>query len=291
MDYQQGAAMRLRTPWIASLGFAALSSLWALPATAHQCGSQEQPCSVEGGIYHVALPEQAEGAPLVLWLHGYRGSGANAIKNQGLVRQVTERGFALIAASGQDDIVASGNRDWNVDDGNDLPRDDIAYLQAVIADAVARFDLDGERVFAAGFSRGGSMVWDLACAAPDTALAYAAVAGAFWGPLPAGCTAPVHLQHTHGFKDTLVPFEGRDVVWNGYAFNQANVMQSLDIWRRTNGCPGSADSSTAEGSTWVKTWNACEAGSLSLFLTAGGHGLPKGWFQRTLDWFEVLQGS
>ncbi len=258
-------------------------------AAAEACGTLEEPCQVENGLYHVALPEQAEGAPLLLWLHGYRGSGANAIKNQGLVSQVTGRGFALIAASGQDDIVQSGSRDWNVDDGNDLPRDDIAYLKAVIADAVQRFGLDGERVFAAGFSRGGSMVWDLACVSPDSAVAFAAVAGAFWGPLPETCAAAVHLQHTHGFKDPLVPFEGREVIWNGYAFTQGNVMQSLDIWRQTNGCAGAAETNATEGSTWVKSFGDCDAGSLTLFLHDGGHGIPKGWFGRTLDWFALTR--
>lgn len=274
------------------VGLLALIVFAQAPLAAEEtCGAAGQPCEVENGVYHVALPEDPKGAPLVVWLHGYRGSGANAIKNEGLVAQATGRGFALIAASGQDDIVQSGNRDWNVDDGNDLPRDDTAYLKAVIADAVARFGLDGERVFAAGFSRGGSMVWDLACVAPDSAIAFAAVAGAFWGPLPSTCAAPVHLQHTHGFKDPLVPFEGRDVIWNGYAFNQSNVMQSLDVWRQTNGCEGAAETNTTEGATWIKTFGPCEAGSLTLFLHDGGHGFPKGWFARTLDWFETLQKS
>ncbi len=62
------------------------------------------------------------------------------------------------------------------------------------------------------------MVWDLACKAPDSAQACAAVAGAFWEPMAETCAAPVHLRHTHGFKDGLVPFEGREGGWQGYPF-------------------------------------------------------------------------
>ncbi len=121
------------------------------------CGGYETPCKVEKGLYRAALPEHSAGVrvPLVLWLHGYAGSGARAIANQDLVALITGRGYALVAASGQDDISRSGRLDWNVDDGVDLPRDDVAHLQAVLADAIRRFDLDGNRVLVAGFSRGG----------------------------------------------------------------------------------------------------------------------------------------
>ncbi len=269
--------------WIALLLAGSLAA-----AAEADCGSAEAPCEVENGVYHVALPDRPGGAPVVLWLHGYGGSGANTIANPGIAELVTGRGYALIATSGQDDIAKSGKRDWNVDDGVDLPRDDIAYLKAVLADAVARFDLDGERVLAAGFSRGGSMVWDLACKSPESAAAFAAVAGAFWEPMDKDCRAPVHLQHTHGFKDRLVPFEGRDVAWNGHLYTQGNVMQGLDVWRRLNGCRNSADEISADGALWQKTWTGCAEGSLTLYLSDGGHGIPWRWFDRTLDWFETL---
>ncbi len=255
---------------------------------AEACGTAEQPCLVEDGSYHVALPDLPEGAPLVLWLHGHASSGANAIRYKDLVDTVTGRGYALIAANGQPGWPGSDAQDWDVEDGIDFPRDDIAFIAAVLDDAVQRFGLDGNRVLAAGFSRGGSMIWDLACKAPETAKGYAAVAGAFWEPMAEDCLAPVHLQHSHGFQDRLVPFEGRAGVWQGYNFEQGNVMKGLDTWRRVNGCLGSAEIIETEASPWSKAWTTCEQGSLTLYLTEGGHGIPKGWTDRALDWFEAL---
>ncbi|MEO1277156.1 MAG: hypothetical protein AAFV96_17910, partial [Pseudomonadota bacterium] len=74
------------------------------------------------------------------------------------------------------------------------PRDDVEFLAAVLRDSASR-GVDRDRVLLAGFSRGGSMVWDLACRAPVMARAYAPIAGAFWEPLSERCAGPVDLYH------------------------------------------------------------------------------------------------
>jgi len=272
--------------------FALAFALGALggPALAEAaCGGPEAPCAVGHGTYHAALPDEPAGAPVVLWLHGYASSGRNAVKNAGFAARYTKRGYALIAPNGQPDIGAGENLDWGVDDGHDWPRDDVAFLRSVLADAIRRFGLDGERVLAAGFSRGGSMIWDLACAAPESAAGFAAVAGAFWEPMQETCAAPVHLQHTHGFSDRLVPLEGREVTFQGNDFVQGNVFKALEVWRRVNGCLNSA-SEHETGALWLKRWGNCETGSLALWLSPGGHGIPRGWTARALDWFEGVTG-
>ncbi len=251
------------------------------------CGGLDSPCKLDDGVYYVALPSKPVGAPLVLWLHGYGRSGAVTVGNAELVATITGRGYALIAPSGQRD--ESDRTDWDVEDGVAMPRDEIDYLKAVLADAVSRFGLDGGRVLAAGFSRGGSMVWDLACRAPETAQAFAAVAGAFWEPMTEDCVAPVHLTHTHGFMDRLVPFEGRELEWNGHHFTQGNVMAGIDVWRKVNGCPGAAEDDVSDPVLWRKTWSDCAAGSLTLTLWNGAHGVPPGWVTGVLDWFETKQ--
>ena len=256
------------------------------------CGGSEQPCSVPDGVYYAALPEDPDGAPMVLWLHGYGSSGANAVSNAPFAARFTDPGYALIAPSGQSDIGDPTKLDWGVNDGQTWPRDDVSFLRTVITDATARFGLNPDRVLAAGFSRGGSMVWDLACRAPDAAAGFAAVAGAFWEPMAERCAAPVLLHHTHGFSDGLVPIEGREITFQGYDYVQGNVFKALDIWRRVNGCPGRADSRDIGETLWRLTWTSCESGSLTLQLTSGGHGIPMGWTPLILDWFaDVVPGS
>ncbi len=262
--------------------------MWAFGASAaaaETCGSADIPCEIDTGSYHIAVPDGVDRPGIFVFLHGSGGRGSSTVKNTGFVTRVGARGYALLAPSG-------AARDWSVNDGlfDGSERDDVAFLGAVIRDAADRFDLDATRVILTGFSRGGSMVWDVACAAPDTASAYAASAGGFWEPFEPGCAGPVHLHHSHGFKDPMVPLEGRQGVWKGNAFHQGNILKGLDIWRQTNGCMGRADDSSA-GTMWVKQWTSCETGSLTLRLWDGGHGMPKGWSTDVIDWFETINAG
>ena len=276
--------------WCPLFGVASLFFGGMAPAVlAQECGAADKPCEVAGGTYHLALPEEPMGAPVAVFLHGYGGTGKGAVRNARSAARYTNRGYALIAPTGQRDPEGKFRNDWGIDDGFQMPRDDVAFLNSVIDDAATRHGLDRSRVIVMGFSRGGSMVWDLACAAPETATAYAAAAGGFWEPIQQDCAGPVHLYHTHGFNDGQVPLEGRTVTFNGVTFTQGNILKGLDTWRRENGCEGRAQNST-EGD-WIKRWPDCAAGSITLRLTTGGHGLPRNWAMDMLDWFEAVTAT
>jgi polyhydroxybutyrate depolymerase len=182
----------------------------------------------------------------------------------------------------------SPNNDWSVRDGWKYVRDDIAFLSAVLDDASTRFGVDRSRVLMTGFSRGGSMAWDIACHAPGTVRAYAPVAGAFWEPRPETCKGPVDMFHTHGWTDRVVPLEGRSVGQN--QFTQGDTFASLAILRGVLGCdPHMPDVTTVErdGDLWLRSWEKCPMGRIDLMLHPGGHGIPPGWLARVLDWFEA----
>jgi polyhydroxybutyrate depolymerase len=257
------------------------------------CGGKTEPCQIAEGSYNVALPENWAGGPAVLHLHGFGGSGAKVIGNTGFAANITKRGYALIAPTGQlFDEDKPNSRDWGVDDGAQYARDDIRFINAVLDDAAVRFGFDRDRVLVSGFSRGGSMVWDLACSAPDTARAYAPASGGFWAPFPAKCEGPVKLFHTHGFKDKTVPLEGRPAVFGGVNYTQSDIYQGLQRWRQANGCGSRATDHVIEGVIWRKIWGDCDPGAaLEFALHPGGHGLPKGWSGMVLDWFEAFDAK
>lgn len=245
-------------------------------------------CKIDTGFYHVALPETVEGAPVVLWLHGHNGRAERAARPKGMAKTFTKRGFVFVAPQGRPDPERPERRDWNVQDGQDQPRDDLAFLTAVLDDVAARFGTDPDRILLTGFSRGASMAWDFACAAPEQISALAVAAGGFWEPMTPSCAGPVNLFHTHGFNDRTVPLEGRQVSWGGQRFHQGNILKGLDVWREINGCTGAADINIVEGSNWEKRWTTCQAGSLRMRITPGGHGIPKGWSSSVLDWFDEI---
>lgn len=260
-------------------------------ALALECGETDIPCQVPGGEYFVALPEDAEPTGLVIWLHGFNGSGARAAANAGFTRNFRAAGLAFVAPHGRGtDATGTKRRDWGVRDGHPPVRDDLQFLAAVLEDAQSRQGLRGAPVLLAGFSRGGSMAWDAACAMPERFDGVAAVAGGFWEPFRATCTGPVHLFHTHGFKDRMVPLEGRQVTWAGRDYHQGNILKGLDIWRATNGCMGAAEQNKMGATLWEKRWTGCAQGSITLQLSTGGHGIPKGWSGRVMEWFAALPG-
>ena len=103
------------------------------------------------------------------------------------------------------------------------------------------------------------------------------------------CAAPVDLFHTHGWTDRTVPLEGRPLA-NGLLV-QGDVFQSLFILRETNGCGNRQPDEApvdAEQTLLNRVWSNCSgARQIDFMLHPGGHGIPKGWLDRALDWFEA----
>ena len=259
-------------------------------AFALDCGDKTEPCKIATGEYHIALPDEWQGGPAVMHLHGYGGTGAKVVGNKEFVKKFTMRGYAFIAPTALP-WLDNKPADWSVRDGwNTYPRSDVRFLREVLEDAAVRANVNVEQVLLTGFSRGGSMVWEVACLAPDLARGYAPASGGFWLPATEDCLRPVHMLHTHGFADKIVPLEGRAIHSEEYdvTITQADIWQGLMLWRRENECPrNAAEHDTTEG-LWRKRWT-CEHGSLEIILHQGGHSFPKGWSTMALDWFESLE--
>lgn len=262
----------------------AFAALCAAPTWAQDCGDAQTPCEVDGGTYHLALPDIAAPKGVVIHLHGGGGRGRGLLKS-GLGRGAVDRGYVFVAPDGYHPG-ARFERNWSVRArGSSFKRDDSEFLRDVLADVRAKTGVGDAPVLLAGFSRGGSMVWDIACHDPDFANAYAPLAGAFWDDLPTACTAPVRLFHTHGWNDRTVPLEGRS--FGGGAVVQGDVWASLKVLRETNGCDArQPERNSFDRDLWFRHWTDCKAAEIQLMLHKGGHGAPKGWANRMLDWFE-----
>ena len=250
------------------------------------CGNDEAMCETKTGYYQIKLPV-AEDPPLVVFLHGYGGTGTGTLKNRSVVEPLLERGYAVMAPEGSE---RNGRKSWNFFPGWE-GRDEPAFLAEVVLDAANRFDVDPDRVVLSGFSAGAFMVYYLACAAPETFSAYAPVSGGFWRPHPEVCNGPVRLFHTHGWTDNVVPLEGRKL--GGGRFHQGDIFAGLEIWRVANECadtkPGGFG---ATGQFMRRKWNRCAEGSaLEFTLFPGGHSVPKGWANMMVDWYEGLPGG
>ncbi len=293
------------TSWLATfmLGVT-LAASQMLPANAVErpC-ALSAPCKIDGpnaGTYYLGYPDDWDGKrPLkpFVFFHGHGGSGANEIKNRLLVTTLTKHDYLFVAPDGpMFNFRGADRRGWSARPEGDKPRgnrDDIKFVEAVLADVAKRVPVNGLETVVSGFSSGGSMAWYFSCYSKLPLAGVVAIAGGLRRPLPDGgvkqedgsiatkCPGgPRAMLHIHGFTDRQVPLEGRGI----RAWHQGDVFEGLSVQRITNQCNSRPDTMTAKGEFWCRTWSTCQSGKPVRFcLHAGGHGFPKGTMQLGLD--------
>jgi len=141
-----------------------------LPATAFACGTESR-CEVDGGYYLAAVPDDWDGKTplgLVVYFHGWNGTPEGTFRNRGMVRGATSRGAIFVAPyarTGYWRQIGKGRAEGG--------RDEAAYIRTVMADVRRRWPINQSKTLASGFSRGASMVWNVACYTGDLFRAYA----------------------------------------------------------------------------------------------------------------------
>jgi polyhydroxybutyrate depolymerase len=201
----------------------------AAPAAA--CGPDTD-CVLGDRTYRIALPEGHVGdrpLPAIVFAHGFRGSAQGVMRNGSLRRMVSDLGAALIAVKSKGDLWIIPNAPRHMDSDG---AEEFAYFDSVLEDAARRFPIDRARVMVSGFSTGGMMVWNLACARSDRFAGFAPIAGTFWLKPPETCAGPVaNVIHIHGDADKTVPLKGRPIG----STKQGEVSQALEMYGEYGG--------------------------------------------------------
>lgn len=271
----------LRMGALAVLGWGALLVPSAAFATA--CGG-EKACEVAGGRYRVLVPPGWTGnssGPATIFFHGWRSSAGAFAADPAFTAAFAAEGVLLVLPDGL-------NGTWAHQGSPSRAREEVAFLDAVRADLIERWNVDPARLLVTGFSQGGSIVWDLACRRGRDYAAFAAVAGAFWEPLPETCDGgPVDLLHLHGTNDPVVPMAGR---WIQGTWKQGDVLQGLAVLRRTDSCTPDAEPGHLGTALTCRVWRTCGSGrELRLCQHEGGHVLPQGWIPLVHAWARGLK--
>ncbi len=177
----------------------------------------------EGGIerlYLLHIPkqyDQTKPMPLVLMLHGFGDTAANAVRETGWSTKADREGFivAYPQATRPDERAAPNLRTngtaWNDGSGrfhsSERNIDDVAFIRSVIERTQKEFSIDAKRVYVTGFSNGGSMTFRVGNKLADLVTAIAPVASASWADTlqPA---RKLFMLYITGTKDPLNPLEG-----------------------------------------------------------------------------------
>lgn len=177
---------------------------------ADTCDGGEVPTHITAGGRSARLfapPGAGDGTPrpLLVSLHPFL-LGADAWEDYSrLASSAAERGMFVLLPEG----IEAGPR-WSVPGGVASETDDIGFVDALITATANTVCVDGDRVFAAGFSAGAALAVGLSCELPGR---FRAIAGSGGANLTSLCpdAAPASALILHGTADSVVPITGNEV--------------------------------------------------------------------------------
>jgi len=251
-------------------------------ASISPCGEVVR-CMVDNGYYLVKAPKDWDGhTPLaaMVFFHGYRESAEYVMADQSFKDFADAHQILLVVPHGLGET-------WSFPGSPRQNRDEFAFVDSVLKDVKGRFPIDSRRLWAAGFSQGGSMVWNLACYRGSSFAAFAPISGAFWMPMPLNCPGgPVNLRHIHGMDDPTVPMKGRAI---GTSFAQGDVRQSFAPLIANDRCKAEPDRIEMKDGQRCEEWTHCGTGkNLNLCLHDGGHFVDRNHLEASWRWVESL---
>ena len=178
--------------------------------------------------YILYIPKSYDGTsavPLMLNFHGF-GDNASSFINYADMRPLAEADtFILVYPQGS---CLNGSSHWNacpLGGDNKSNADDFGFVEAMINEISSRYNIDMDRVYAAGYSNGGMMAYGLANYKSDLIAAVASVSGAMLDCIGT-TTHPMPVVDFHGTSDGVLPYNGGDG-WN-------SVQSTLNHWINFN---------------------------------------------------------
>ncbi len=211
--------------------------------------------SVAGQSRHslVYVPEGIENPPVVFFIHGANGSGAN-FRNETKADAVADAGkFIAVYPSASEN---GGTGTWEDMRGTG----NFPFFLALIDSLDTRYSIDRSRIYMTGFSQGGFISFVAACRYWDVFAAVAPVSGHAGEPCNLGRSVPVYM--TFGANEEPTP----------------SFVDDFDLWREFNGCAGEPSEPAlypdSDGDSKVRrvTSGECEDGAIVVLDSIIGQG-------------------
>ena len=277
---ENGAPRRL-------FALAALAALLVFAGGTPRAWAQVQERSVSVGgtqrSYLLYVPLGISGpAPLVMVFHGGGGRAQGIVRSTGMNALADSSHFVVAYPQG---VGRRGGRGtWNIGGPNSASdADDIAFVQAMLADIERGNPIDRRRIYATGESMGGVFAYRLACEMSDTFAAIAPVAATMVEP---NCAprSPVAVLHIQGTADENIPLNGGTGAMTGMGRDWPSPRGAVDFWARADGCAPTVSSRQDGADTTCRTHTACRSTVEMCTVNGGGHAWPgsepQRWQQR-----------
>lgn len=261
-------------------------------AAVESCGGADA-CTLPAGTYHVMTPEVAGPHPVVVMLHDAGGTAGDLVMADAVTTTALARGFAVIAPQGLEQAMADGTAlaGWRLSGTRSGGRDDISFLERVIADAAENHDIDAARVLVTGYGHGAALAWEAACERPDFAAAFAPRNGGYFAALPEGCAGTTRILHLHAPVEGSWPLATDAEAPEGAAPFMP-IQSHLTMAAASFGCAGTGSGEDLPEGWDTVVWSGCEEGAaLQLILHPESARTSALQFDVILDWFEAAAGT
>ena len=237
---------------------------------------------------HNAESAAAAPVPLVVSLHGYRGTD-QALAERDELSQIAWEPLSRVADR-ERFIVAyphawlgrwsssEGLENITLEDGRTV--DDVGFVFGMIERLVDEGLVDPERVYLTGFSDGAIMSYKLPCTAEAPFAAAAPAAGTMYQKHRDTCaaTVPIPLLAIAGTNDRSVPYDG----WLFPTGREISIPETMEHFRLLHACTGQKTDllydRDAEDNSRVRevVWTGCGTPNAVKLLRVegGGHNWP-----------------
>lgn len=191
-------------------------------------GSSQMEC--EGMSFDIGIPETCMegGCGVIVDVHGYGSSGAEADDHTDLQRLGNDAGYVVVQPN-------SPGYGWDYE--ADAPR-----IRSFLDQLIEAANIDRGRVHIGGMSQGGYMTWVFVCDHADLIASAAPLSGdegqEMWcGFVTGSPSQQVDILLVHGRNDPLVPFGTalayRDTVIDAWEMTESGVLQDESTYRWT----------------------------------------------------------
>jgi polyhydroxybutyrate depolymerase len=253
-----------------------------ISASAQQVASEDLKFAV-GAVERRAILVNAAPAgqmrPVVLVIHGGRGSAEQQRERTGFDAVALREGFTVVYPQGT--ALSMGGHAWNT--GYLLRKqvgeaDDIAYFDALIDLLIKQHRVDPKRVYMTGGSNGAMMMYVYAVKRAEKLAAIAPIVGAMF-TFDEKPSVPLPILMINGAKDNEVPLEGgmsrNRMVSGAQGAPFKSLSDTIDFWVKANRSEPKATVVVTGG--YTTTTHAATPGgapTVSIVDSAGGHGWP-----------------
>ena len=173
--------------------------------------------------YYVSLPENtSKPIPLIINFHGFLDSAINQKESSQMDNYAHQNGVGVVYPEGV-------KRSWNVGKAILSNENDIGFVNALIDSVSSKYNIDSNRIYACGFSNGGTFSYELICSLSNKIAAFGSVGGNFSINEKRVCNIDreIPLIHIHGTKDRLQEYNKSDRDF-------LSTIESFNFWVKYN---------------------------------------------------------